>query len=176
MSRSKKNIKNLDDLFSIFKKSRPDLSLDYNVFLPYLYPTQKYANRNQLRSLARQLINTQIFTHNSRIFLRSKFDINGSDFNFMSKLPGGTNAFDLINPRTSKHTSQELLLQKFITDNNLSGISNIPIPESKLPKRIRRKFDRLTLLSILGILITEEPIASEIIIHDHILQLKGNIK
>ncbi|CAB4256981.1 similar to Kazachstania africana KAFR_0G03280 hypothetical protein [Maudiozyma barnettii] len=177
MSRpSAKNIKNLDNLFSVFKKSIPDLSLEYNTFLPHLYPTEQYTHRTEFRSLARQLISTQIFSYNSRLFRRSKYDVNGSDFNFMSKLPGGTNAFDLINPRTSKHTSQEILIQRFITDNNLNGISNIPIPESRLPKRIRRKFDRLTVLSILGLLITKEPTASEIIINDRVLQLKGNSK
>lgn len=173
MKISAKNRTNLDKLFKLFEKSVPEITSDHTIFNPFLSPTKPNTHRNQLRKLAKELINIEIIQHNARIFQRSKFDINGSDFNYMTKISSNkNNPLHLIDPKTRKFISQEKIIENFLKRNKLDGISNIPMPEPQLPKRVRNKFDRLTLLSILGLLITNDPKSSSIIIKDHLLTLK----
>ena len=173
MNTTVKNRTNLDKLFKIFEKSVQELPSDRTIFVPFLSPTKPTRHRNQLRKLAKNLINIEIIQHNTKVFQRSKFDINGSDFIYITKLSSGTNSpLHMIDPKTRKFISQEIIVERFLRRNKLEGISNIPIPESQLPKRIRDKFDRLTLLSILGLLITNDPKNSSIIIKNHLLSLK----
>ena len=173
MNIAAKNKIKLDKLFKIFEKSVSELPSDHTNFIPFLSPTKPNVHRNQLRKLAKNLINIEIIQHNTKVFQRSKFDINGSDFNYIMKLSNGAkNTLHMIDPKTRKFISQETMIERFLKENKLEGISNIPIPESRLPKRVRNKFDRLTLLSILGLLITNDPQNSSIIIKNQLLSLK----
>lgn len=175
MEPSVRNIKKLDVLFNIFKSSAPDLSIDYNSIIPLLSVARRKNNDDQLKKMASQFINIQIFNYNSKLFQRSSYDINNYDFNFMSKVKTNSNNFGIVDPHTHKLTSQSLLLENFLNRNNLTCIANVSLPESKLPKRIRNKLDTSALLAILGLLITKDIDASTIIVHEHILGVKNKL-
>ncbi|GMM53786.1 hypothetical protein DAKH74_004020 [Maudiozyma humilis] len=177
MKLSQHNARNLETLLKAFRTSAPDLSIDTSTLLPMLYPSRsslRETGRAQLPALASRLINIQVFDHNARVFQRSPQDINGCDFNYMHKCRGAratAPTIPLLTHNGARRASQQSLLTSFLEQQGIQRLANVPIPESRLPLRIRRKLDGIALLGVLGAIAARDPQASNVIVHDHILRL-----
>lgn len=171
---SQRNLHNLETLRNAFRASVPTLSMDNALFLPMLYPSGHTKRNAPLPRLASSLINMQVFDHNARVFQRSPHDINGCDFNYMHKCRGAHETaptIPLLTQNGAERESQQSLLTQFLQLHGIQRLANVPLPESQLPSRIRRKLDAQALLGILGLIASVDPVASNIIVHDHILRL-----
>lgn len=94
----------------------------------------------QLEKIGRDVLHLQLSESFLYVFKRSKSDVNGLDFNFISKMQHLSVA----------KRSPPLLLRMFLRNNKIGNLARLAVPESVTPLRVQRGYDYRCFNAIIG--------------------------